>query len=97
MFVKVGLKDNGIYRLSDGELIATCFFPVAAPEFSDYEKDGKPVVLHYGYVNEDDELVPLCLLKKCNYMCLSRHHPTCRYTAKGAETQGFYVEIDEND
>lgn len=97
MFVKVGLKDNGIYRLSDGELIATCFFPVAEPEFSDYEKeDGTPVVLRYGYLNDDGNLVALCQLKKCNYMCLSRNYPTCRYARKGEETQGYYVEIDED-
>lgn len=92
VYIKSADNKQQLFRMSDNQLVATGSFTLPDPSMSSYESNGKPVELLFGYVEEDGKFIELCKGTSCSFSCLSKCDPKCRYTAKGEEKQGFYIE-----
>ncbi len=94
MWEKVNVTEDGkLIRASDKQPIGEILIPVLfRAELSIYKVDRKLVDVHQGYIDEAGEFHELCDAIGCNLECLNKHSPDCRYSLKGGDTQGLYIE-----
>ena len=95
MWEKVNVtEDRKLIRASDGKQIGKVVLSVInRVDLSVFKVDGKLVDVHQGYIDEQGEFHKLCDAIGCNFECLNKHSPDCRYQLKGEKTQGWYIEV----
>lgn len=94
MRIKVTVNDDGskLIRESDGKQIGEVLIPFYSVEHSLYLVDGQTKWVQFGYVDSKDEFHKLCTAEGCSLECLNKQKPNCRYSRKGGDSQGMYID-----
>lgn len=95
MYVRVHREGNQWFRDDNGALVGQTFYTAKSEVLIDTKDKSSSIIAYYGYLDKDSSFVPLCKLQTCDYECLCKCKPECRYTTKNIPSAGFYIPVSD--